>query len=989
MGDAVDLSAAREFLARVVSWPLEPGDPWVNLHWKFQGDQPKPGWTGRAVRSVANAAKALEFADKGASTRDIYFCVSSQSEAVEKTSKAGFKYYTPLRLAENAVALKGFVMDLDVKEGAYASQRDAIAALGVLLAATGLPRPTMLVGSGSGGVHVWWTLTESIPREVWAPVAHALVAAALEHGLKFDTQCTTDAARIMRIPGTYNWKDGQKRPVVFLGKRLDYDYLLERIQTPLAKWVGAVRLPATQTPMMPQGFGQPSPLFANHKDTEFSAGVDTSPPLRDVSEITPHCAFIGEALTTGGKLYTNPMWNLTTLISTFLEDGRAQAHAMGCQHAGYTQDNTDAFFERKERERDERKLGWPLCATIAGTGFSGCSTCPHKSAGKSPLHLGNSAPVIAPPAASPSAVAQPAQPDILPPGYSRNPAGLVCKIIVQDDGTNAYAPVTDYPLKNGWLQSSPWTLNFTMTLRAGYEQGVHIATEDLSSARTMIPLFQRQGLFIQPHQQRIAQEFMMSWLKTLQEKRETVVESQPFGWVYDAGKIQGFAYGGSVHTPTGTRPAATPDPRIASQYTPAGALDVWQKAADMLLAQERPEMDVLLASAFAAPLMQFTNQQGLLVNAYSHESGAFKTTALQIAEAVWGHPKKAMQRLDDTENLLFKKAGTIRNLPLYWDEVKGDEQTKRFVNITFKITSGQEKGRLTASTAVQSSGDWATILVAASNDTIMDAISQHQKTTTAGLYRVFEFVVKKISSNNPGRKSPGAVAVMMGALHENFGRAGEVYAAWLGSNFTRVSKDVVDVIQLLEKQHSSPDEERFWIATMAILLLGAKYATEIGIAQFDMVRLNQFLGQTLRSLRKLVKAEHVDMNVNMNVTEVLGQYLSHVRAKHTLRTDRLHTGKGKPMRGSVRVVSEASRLEDLLVHIGEKDQIARMRTEPFHEWLRGKGYSRKVVIDALRREFTITDKVGVLGSGTDYATLPQHCIEFSLAGTELVDYAAR
>jgi hypothetical protein len=382
--------------------------------------------------------------------------------------------------------------------------------------------------------------------------------------------------------------------------------------------------------------------------------------------------------------------------------------------------------------------------------------------------------------------------------------------------------------------------------------------------------------------------------------------------------------------------------------------------------------------------MQFTNQQGLLLNAYSHESGAFKTTALQIAQSVWGHPKKAMQRMDDTENMLFKKAGTIRHLPLFWDEVKGEDQTKRFVSITFKISGGQEKGRLQSSTAVQASGDWATILVAASNDTIMDAISQNMKTTTAGLYRVFEFVVPKIAPDNPGRRTPGTVASMLSALFDNHGRAGEIYSEWLGANAPKLQADVVATIKALETKYLAQEAERYWIATMAVISLGAKYAKELGLVQFDLTTLDAFLGATLLRLRSLVRDERVDMNDKVNVTEVLALYLSAMRARHTIRTDRIYAGKGKPMRGSVKTLSDITRLDELIVHVGEGDKMLRFRSEHFSEWLRTKGYSRKIILDAMKRELGAREVNGVLGGGTDAATLPMFVVEFNIAHTELV-----
>ncbi len=103
---------------------------------------------------------------------------------------------------------------------------------------------------------------------------------------------------------------------------------------------------------------------------------------------TGGCAFIREALRIGGKDYSQPMWNLTTLAATFLADGEKLAHRMGNQHPTYTPEETKAMWERKLRERQNNEgLGWPSCNAIQAAGCTSCAACPHLAKGKSPLNL--------------------------------------------------------------------------------------------------------------------------------------------------------------------------------------------------------------------------------------------------------------------------------------------------------------------------------------------------------------------------------------------------------------------------------------------------------------------------------------------------------------------------------------------------------------------------------------------------------------------------
>lgn len=110
------------------------------------------------------------------------------------------------------------------------------------------------------------------------------------------------------------------------------------------------------------------------------------PPL-DYGPLVKECAFFRDALKSGGKEYSQPMWNLTTLMATFLESGHALAHKMGREHAEYTSESTEVLWVRKLRERKDRGLGWPSCNAIQASGCTACAACPHLAAGKSPLNF--------------------------------------------------------------------------------------------------------------------------------------------------------------------------------------------------------------------------------------------------------------------------------------------------------------------------------------------------------------------------------------------------------------------------------------------------------------------------------------------------------------------------------------------------------------------------------------------------------------------------
>ena len=74
----------------------------------------------------------------------------------------------------------------------------------------GLPAPSLVVDTG-GGWHVWWTLSAPLTDTVTAKRARAAVHRTLKRngdtlGVHVDVGVTTNAANILRVPGTWNRK---------------------------------------------------------------------------------------------------------------------------------------------------------------------------------------------------------------------------------------------------------------------------------------------------------------------------------------------------------------------------------------------------------------------------------------------------------------------------------------------------------------------------------------------------------------------------------------------------------------------------------------------------------------------------------------------------------------------------------------------------------------------------------------------------------------
>ena len=179
--------------------------------------------------------------------RDVYFALATFKDP--KAPKP--------RAQDNVQLIKSLWVDIDCGEDkaktnkGYATKEEAIEALAVFLEETKLPDP-IIVDSG-GGVHVYWPFSRALSREEWQSLADGLKELCFQKRLLIDEACTADAARILRVPGTYNFKEEDPRPVRLLAiieQPYDPDVLKEllpKVENKSVRPIGGKKEPSELT----------------------------------------------------------------------------------------------------------------------------------------------------------------------------------------------------------------------------------------------------------------------------------------------------------------------------------------------------------------------------------------------------------------------------------------------------------------------------------------------------------------------------------------------------------------------------------------------------------------------------------------------------------------------------------------------------------------------------------------------------------------------
>jgi hypothetical protein len=971
---------AATFLARALPWPplaaLQP-EWFVNIHTPrtYKG---KTAFGGRACTTVREAINYIGWIQGDpARATDVYVCMSAQHIAKSKIDRRGRSYWTVVRGINNACWHKSFYVDIDVKPTGFPDPGTAMAELGQFVDAVGLPMPSYIVASGSGGCHVHWVIDEPVVTARWLPVAQALVSAMRHHQFAVDYPCTTDAARLLRVPNTFNYKHKPPAPVEL--RYADTEYTLDRIESVLLTYKST--LPVRQLSVntdkkarstLPPGFG---PIAGNLPFRELAPNQDEAlPPLPSLLALSKACPFVDQAVITGGRGYPQPLWYETAKLAFHTSKGVQALHDMAVNHADYTVQKNNELYERIVRERTpENKYGWPLCATLEAAGARECPACPWKIArrtdGKSPFHfvgedyhhpLGQQpTPTVTPEVTSTFGA--------LPDRYYYKPDATVwIDLEVKDKDSNLQivpTQVCPHPIRNlKPIEDTPsWKVMFETCVAQHDWVPIIVPTNKIKDMRAFIEILSGPGMVMELYHYKFLEAMLTSFVQQLRERKEHTIPAEPLGWSMAADGTNGdaFVFGGIRHNCKGNTPAMIINPAIKNQYTPRGELEPWRRAMKMINDMHRPALEALIAAAFGAVFVEFTGERGLTICGCGN-TGVYKSTSMRVGQTIYGS-LKGLLAVDETPISVNSKLGHLRNLPVLWDEVHTQEAAIAMAKLMFSLGQGKSRQRSGRDGEVKDVNEWATLMIVASNSSLIAVADDYAKTTAAGLYRVFEFVVPTSQSSTGYTNEAGRI---LHALNYNYGMAGAILAQWLGKN-AGIMLDLVQSSKFdVEKELGSNHGERNWIAAVTSIILGAGAANQLQLAQFDLVALKDFLYKEFDRLRHYRDNSGSDIERLENVREILSTFLNRNR-RGFLWTDIMPIGPGKPQRATIANIEQVKNANRLVAQWAQQQNVMRIDQASFNEFLKQEHWVRQTIHQGLKNKFGMKNIRGTIGSGTE------------------------
>jgi hypothetical protein len=785
---------------------------------------------------VATTEEAYQIRDAWLAQKfDVYFGVAKFGEVpvMTKKGKPGKG-----RTKEDVVALRSVWLDLDCGPGKpYANTKAAMQALGAFVNATGLPLP-IIVNSGNGA-HVYWAFDRNVTRAEWEPVVAALHERCMEHGLVVDPACL-EAARVLRMPGTMNFKDpADPKPVEVV------------VEAPPTTWevvcdaVGMIGS-TTSAPAAPQrgqtALGKALAEADPHIPKNFTrivTATDSSTGCKQLQSCIKDRVTLPE-----------PLWRAALSVAKVCTDKEEAIKAVSEDYDGYKY--ADALAKANLTPAPH------TCAEFEKLNPGGCNGCSHFGKVKSPAVLG-----IEDANAGASTTYTYYGADGAARTYVR-PACPFPYYIGANGGIWKKTPNPEMPdesVCDDDIFADGSTCNTEQKgfeyriIRHSRKHGVSeftIPGKDILEPKKVKEYIGDSGITLSPKQGSLIPTYVAEMLRAMNKKAVTMYHQ--FGWTKG---FRSFIVGDREVTGDGVfniAPSKTTKPYV-DLFTPAGTFEKWKEVFDLY---GKPGMEPLafaVGVAFGAPLMKLLEQEGSIINLMSQASGTGKTTALRACNSVYGNPKKLCAQKNDTPNAQIQRLGMMNNLPFTTDEIT-NLSGMTFSDMAYSITSGRGKDRMQQHVNELRANDttWSTISLCSSNASFYDKMSAEKALPDGEFRRVIEY---RIGFSHV-LELEYAKEMFDHQLNSNYGHAGEKYLKFLVDNYEEVKRALHSYQNYLDRQLKLSQAERFWSAAIAAILLGIKLAKDLGLLDWDLDRLEVWVRTLINELRDVTPPSALD-----------------------------------------------------------------------------------------------------------------------------------
>lgn len=737
------------------------------------------------------------------------------------------------RKTGNVSTTRAIWIDVDTGENkTYSTVEDADAAIKGFLEKSGMPQP-VIVHSGNGR-HLYWIFRETPSNVEWQTMARQLNALFEPLGLKAD-RITTDAVRIMRVPGSFNFKDASnpKECVILSNKIATYN---------VAEIKSVLDAASSQIPSNIRDM-----FDANSFDNSaFSSGLGFEQTQDEKVELIRLCL---EHLSQE-RCDDQPQWyEVGQVIYNEIEDREIGfslwdkwSKTSGKYDAEKNRQRWDDMSERFDGESLTlgSLINWAREDSPNVAEFDDARQAITSKFSYNGIQADNDE----------------EPPQFIPFGYQIGRGGVICQI----DAESEKEFVMSNPM---WLKrviqvadTGETNLEIEWIAFGNKRKRAKIPASVLADKRATTQFLYSLNISgFNPDSARKVISYLQSSWTLYNRKCAAEIAYNRLGWHGD-----NFALSDLI-TPNEVKEAnliGIPS-KIECGLAPKGNLENWADATKSLDAEKYWKHCFIIQTAIGSPLLKLIGASGGVLSV-AGDSGAGKTTGASFGVSAYADPNALTSAPSSTENSFYENWRVIQNLPFVCNEAS-ELRRDALQRLIYHAANGDARNRNSRNGNLKDVAHFNLIFILTANLHLqgLDA----QTLNEASKRRALEIAIDKEAEG----LDIETARLLNETMQENYGLAGRVFLEYVVKNSSEVKRRLKENVRWCY-DHGVKDADRFCAWQVAIAKTAGEICKDLGLLRFDVIK------PCLKAI-EVIKTQSADIKTSgQSIGELFGDYIN-------------------------------------------------------------------------------------------------------------------
>jgi len=468
--------------------------------------------------------------------------------------------------------------------------------------------------------------------------------------------------------------------------------------------------------------------------------------------------------------------------------------------------------------------------------------------------------------------------------------------------------------------------------------------------------------------------YTAAWIKELQQTTTASEAHQQFGWVDDT-KMDEFVLGDRLITAHDVKynPPSAKTSGYIEKFKPKGTQE---RSSEILDWYNRDGMELhqfTVCGGFGTILMPLTGLYSLGIHLFG-KTGAGKTTAMYAGSSIWGDPFGLTGTTGDTLNSKMNAAELMHNLMLNTDEMT-NLVGKEASQYAYQLSEGKQKNRMAGGGNHERvrGKPWRLLAFSTGNVSMYAQMAMFKGDTRAEMQRLLELRVDEMPRVEVNQQEADA---QLTDVQLNYGHFAPIYVQYVINNKEKIAALYKDIKAKLDKKAGLNNVNRFWSGGCAVILTGAYIAKEVGIIDYDLKKLYQWVAKMLVTVKSFV--DDSTASVQTLVTDFMTENWTNILKIKSTQTSAGQDGI------STMVIPEQNPRNMFVARFETDTQMLFIVQKHFQKWLGEQKIDYTSTIEEMTKQMGAKKVKKRISKGTNFNLPASWTISVKLEGADVV-----